>query len=208
MSTIAAPAPAHTAQPSGVVPMQMQSVAYPPSRCKFCGASYEQPLIDSRISTRGINHNTAMKGDSTEQQQQQQQQPMVEAAPTYAAQQQALYPTATGPASPVPQQSAATLASPDPVAQAVSMQYSSVTALQPQSVAYAAPTVYQCKYCMALFELPLVESRISTRGIIGAAALCLVGCWPCACCIFCMDDCNEKVRQCPKCKGNLDQTVG
>eukprot|EP00397_Hematodinium_sp_SG-2012_P042841 GEMP01047471.1.p2 GENE.GEMP01047471.1~~GEMP01047471.1.p2 ORF type:complete len:166 (+),score=50.33 GEMP01047471.1:123-620(+) len=70
---------------------------------------------------------------------------------------------------------------------------------------YAAPMpvaqgpTLQCGHCHNLFVTPPnVGSGKSNENLCLAAVLCIIGCWPCALCIFCSDDSTTSVN-CPTC---------
>ncbi|XP_008553918.1 lipopolysaccharide-induced tumor necrosis factor-alpha factor homolog [Microplitis demolitor] len=48
-----------------------------------------------------------------------------------------------------------------------------------------------------------VETEASTKTHLFALLLCLLGCWCCAPCPYCMDSCLVKKHYCPSCKQYL-----
>ncbi|XP_033223208.1 lipopolysaccharide-induced tumor necrosis factor-alpha factor homolog [Belonocnema kinseyi] len=61
-----------------------------------------------------------------------------------------------------------------------------------------------CPYCHASISTR-VESDPSTKTHLFALMLCLIGCWPCAPCPYCMDTCLAQKHFCPSCNAYLGQ---
>ncbi|KAH0535467.1 lipopolysaccharide-induced tumor necrosis factor-alpha factor homolog [Cotesia glomerata] len=59
-----------------------------------------------------------------------------------------------------------------------------------------------CPHCHADISTR-VETEPSTKTHLFALLLCLVGCWCCAPCPYCMDSCLVKKHYCPSCSQYL-----
>ncbi|XP_063987206.1 lipopolysaccharide-induced tumor necrosis factor-alpha factor homolog isoform X1 [Diachasmimorpha longicaudata] len=61
-----------------------------------------------------------------------------------------------------------------------------------------------CPHCHADISTR-VESESNTKTHLFALLLCLIGCWPCAPCPYCMDSCLAKKHYCPACNSYIGQ---
>ncbi|KAK2586575.1 hypothetical protein KPH14_011455 [Odynerus spinipes] len=61
-----------------------------------------------------------------------------------------------------------------------------------------------CPYCSANVSTR-VETEANAKTHLFALLLCLIGCWPCAPCPYCVDSCLVKKHYCPSCKSYLGQ---
>ncbi|XP_043465220.1 lipopolysaccharide-induced tumor necrosis factor-alpha factor homolog isoform X1 [Leptopilina heterotoma] len=83
--------------------------------------------------------------------------------------------------------------------------------LQPNVVIMGAPPVFgpnsqpmTCPHCHANISTR-VESESSTKTHLFALLLCIIGCWPCAPCPYCMESCLNQKHFCPSCNAYLGQ---
>lgn len=61
-----------------------------------------------------------------------------------------------------------------------------------------------CPHCGANVSTR-VETEANTKTHLFALLLCLIGCWPCVPCPYCMDSCLVKKHFCPSCQSYLGQ---
>ncbi|XP_015599907.1 lipopolysaccharide-induced tumor necrosis factor-alpha factor homolog isoform X2 [Cephus cinctus] len=61
-----------------------------------------------------------------------------------------------------------------------------------------------CPHCHANISTRVVQES-STKTHLFALLLCLMGCWPCAPCPYCMDSCLATKHYCPACNAFLGQ---
>ncbi|KOB71988.1 Lipopolysaccharide-induced tumor necrosis factor-alpha factor [Operophtera brumata] len=64
------------------------------------------------------------------------------------------------------------------------------------------PTHVTCKSCHA-DVVTRVEANATTRTHLFALILCLIGCWPCVCVPYCVDDCMNANHYCPNCNSYI-----
>ncbi|XP_058805850.1 lipopolysaccharide-induced tumor necrosis factor-alpha factor homolog [Phymastichus coffea] len=60
------------------------------------------------------------------------------------------------------------------------------------------PTTMTCPYCQSTITTNM-ETEASTKTHLFFLLLCLIGCWPCAPCVYCADSCMAKKHYCPNC---------
>ncbi|KAK0177885.1 hypothetical protein PV328_001889 [Microctonus aethiopoides] len=82
---------------------------------------------------------------------------------------------------------------------------------QPPAVVFVQPAVFgpdtqrlSCPSCQASISTR-VETEPSSKTHLFALLLCIIGCWPCAPCPYCMDSCLVKKHYCPSCSAYLGQ---
>ncbi|XP_034941572.1 lipopolysaccharide-induced tumor necrosis factor-alpha factor homolog [Chelonus insularis] len=66
------------------------------------------------------------------------------------------------------------------------------------------PMRMTCPHCQASISTR-VDTEPNTKTHLFALLLCILGCWPCAPCPYCMDTCLAKKHYCPACKQYLGQ---
>lgn len=83
--------------------------------------------------------------------------------------------------------------------------------MQQPGVVFIQPTIFgpdtqrlTCPNCQASISTR-VESESNSRTHLFALLLCIIGCWPCALCPYCMDSCLVKKHYCPACSQYLGQ---
>ncbi|XP_053971187.1 lipopolysaccharide-induced tumor necrosis factor-alpha factor homolog [Hylaeus volcanicus] len=68
------------------------------------------------------------------------------------------------------------------------------------------PQRLTCPYCHANV-LTTIETESNTKTHLIAIILCLIGCWCCAPCPYCIDSCMVRKHSCPSCKAFLGQST-